>query len=121
MSLIEESIFDDELNALENSTDYNNFVIGAINYQNNSQDYQDYIEQKNIIKENAIRNSIINSIKNHFSRRDYNEFKVNDTTFIVYVGDLKTSDVNDLISSLQSKGYICELDNQNLNLTIRSI
>lgn len=121
MSLVEDTFFDLEFNTLGTSSDYNNFIVGAINYQSNSQEYQEYQDQKNIVKDNAIRNSIVNSIKNHFNKRDYNDFKVSDTSIIVYVGDLNLSDRNDLIHVLILKGYICELDNQNLNLTVKSV
>ena len=120
MSLTQDNFFSDNLQSLSNNNEFISYASEAIQYQQNSQGYSNYMEKKIKMKRNAIRRSIKNSIMDHFNKRNYNEFKTEDTQFTIYIGDLSEGDKLDLCNTMESKGYFCIIDEQDMIMTISS-
>ena len=109
--------FETNLTNLRSGEDYATFIQSSTNWQN-SPEYHDFIVGQHLVRLNAIRDYICNMIMDHFNNIDLNNVDINNTTLTVYVGDLMISDINNLVTALQSKGYICNISVDNTKLIV---
>ena len=109
--------FNEGLSNLKTANEFNSWLTHTVSYQN-SQEYQDKIQQKENDDAQFYLHHIVQIIKTHFNDDNISSFDAEICDISIFVGLLTSTQITELIQSLDSKGYITTLDNGTTILTI---
>lgn len=102
--------------SIRTAAQYDTYVSDTTTHQD-TQSHTDYMTAKNTSKQQACCQHTVNIINNFFNQNNPDETDLNKTSITVYVGNMTTSNKNDMISELEGKGYTCVEDNNRLTIS----
>lgn len=111
------SFFQSEFDDLRTSTEFTTYINETSTYQNTDQ-YNNKMNQYNEIEKNTIRHHICKIIMNHFNNNDKDHFNPSETKLTIYIGHISESEKNNLVSVLEKKGYIATFNDDRTRITI---